>query len=143
MTFRLIREPSTGGATLGVLFCDGAFFSFTLEDEIRERAGEPVAAWKVPGRTAIPAGRYQVRATWSPKFDRVLPLLVDVPGFEGIRVHRGNRPADTEGCLLVGFQRAQAAVRESTPAEIEIVRRVEREEDAGRQVWIDIENPRV
>ncbi len=143
MQLRLVREPTIGGATLGVLFCDGVYFSFTLEDPIREVAGAPVASWKVHGHTAIPAGRYRVMVTWSPRFNRVLPLLVAVPGFEGIRIHRGNRPQDTEGCILVGFQRAHAVVLDSKPAELELLRRLEAEQEAGREVWIDIENPRV
>lgn len=63
MRLRLVREPSLEGATLGCLFVDGHFAAFTLEDEIRERPGEPVGAWKVPGATAIPAGRYRVIVT--------------------------------------------------------------------------------
>ena len=94
MELRLVRKPSQDGATLGDLFLDGEWLCHTLEDEVRDE--------KVPGRTAIPAGRYALTITYSPRFKVVLPLLLKVPGFEGIRIHAGNTPEDTEGCILVG-----------------------------------------
>jgi hypothetical protein len=115
-TLRLIREPTVDGATLGVLFVDGVFQCFTLEDPIREQLGVPVEVWKRPGETAIPAGCYEVTVTWSPRFQRNLPELRAVPGFSGIRIHTGNRSADTAGCILVGFQRAHAVIQQSRPA---------------------------
>lgn len=117
---RLIREPSAGGATLGALYVNGVWRCWTLEDPIRERPGEPVEAWKRPGDTAIPAGRYAVKTTYSPKFDRMLPEVLSVPGFSGIRIHAGNRAIDTEGCVLVGFVRANAVIQQSRPA-VEVV----------------------
>lgn len=141
MTLRLIREPTIDGSTLGVLFKDGRFQCFTLEDPIRELAGQPVSAWKIPGDTAIPAGRYRVRLSWSPRFSRVLPELVDVPGFTGIRMHVGNRPKDTEGCLLVGLRRAGTEIRDSGEALAQLFGELEVAELAGRVSWIVIENP--
>ena len=81
--------------TIGKLYVDGVYFCDTLEDPVRE--GE-----KIYGRTAIPAGKYDVLITMSPRFRKMLPLLVNVPGFEGIRIHSGNNADDTEGCILVG-----------------------------------------
>lgn len=141
MILRVIREPSLRGATLGALYVDGVWLSWTLEDEIRERPGEPVASWKVKGRTAIPAGRYRVVLEWSPKFKRVLPELKDVPGFIEAKFHAGNRPDDTEGCPLVGFQRANASVLQSRPAETELVRLVEAAMAREELVWATFENP--
>jgi hypothetical protein len=88
--------------TIGEITVDGQVKSFTLEDAVREVPGQPVATWKIPGKTAIPAGEYEVRITTSARFGRPLPLLVEVPGFSGIRIHPGNTSADTEGCILVG-----------------------------------------
>lgn len=141
MNLRLIREPSIGGTTLGVLFAGGHYECFILEDEIRECPDVPVEQWKVPGQTAIPAGRYRVVVTDSPKFGRRLPELLNVPGFTGIRIHAGNRKEDTEGCLITGRWRAAQAVGESRVALERLISRIERALTAGEQVWVDIENP--
>ena len=88
--------------TIGRLTLDGRFLCYTLEDKVREVIGEPVAAWKVQDKTAIPVGVYPVIITMSARFKIRLPLLMDVPGFSGIRIHTGNTSKDTEGCILVG-----------------------------------------
>ena len=110
---RLIREPSVSGATLGSLYVDGVWNCWTLEDEIREVAGQFVAEWKVPKVTAIPVGTYLMQITLSQRYGRLLPLLTGVPGFTGIRIHTGNTDADTEGCILVGRVRREAQILES------------------------------
>jgi hypothetical protein len=91
----LDRKEYDKDSTLGDLYLDGVFECVTLEDQVREGP-------KVKGETAIPEGTYEVLLTHSPRFKRTLPLLVDVPGFDGIRIHPGNTADDTEGCLLVG-----------------------------------------
>jgi len=131
VTLRIVREPSRDGATLGVLFVDGHFECFTLEDQIR--------AQKVPGQTAIPAGRYRVIVTPSYRFKRPLPLVVDVPGFAGVRIHPGNTIADTEGCVLVGRTRGEASIGESRKAFDALFPRIER---ATGDIWLDIEDPK-
>ncbi len=93
MKLKVVRKYF-GAATAGKLYVDGRFFCYTLEDKIRPA--------KIKGETAIPYGTYQVLLTHSPKFGKVVPLISDVPGFSGIRIHPGNTTADTEGCLLVG-----------------------------------------
>lgn len=98
MELTLEREPSTVKATIGRLSVDGAFECLTLEDVVR-----PV---KIAGKTAIPAGRYEVDITFSKRFQRMMPQLLDVPNFAGIRIHAGNTDADTEGCILVGRKKA-------------------------------------
>lgn len=99
MKLRLLRHTFGSAATIGDLYLDGEYFCKTLEDADRklECDGE-----KVHGQTAIPRGTYDVIIDWSPRFKRELPHVLDVPGFEGIRIHPGNRSADTEGCILVG-----------------------------------------
>jgi hypothetical protein len=91
--------------TIGILFVNGKVFSNTLEDTIRDinkdgkfNNGE----YKISNETAIPYGEYEVVVSYSPKFKRELPLLLNVPNFNGIRIHRGNSNKDTSGCILVG-----------------------------------------
>jgi hypothetical protein len=98
----LNRHPTGLTCTIGDLWVDGQPFCNTLEDPIREVLGKPVSSWKVAGDTAIPAGTYPVEITYSPHFAEDLPLLLNVYGFEGIRIHAGNASKDTEGCILVG-----------------------------------------
>jgi hypothetical protein len=85
----------------------------TLEDAVREIPGQPVSQWKVPRETAIPAGVYPVTLTVSNRFKVVLPLIGNVPGFEGVRIHAGNVIEDTEGCVLVGRTRFPKSIGES------------------------------
>lgn len=94
MEITVRREQYRPGSTIGRLFIDGAFECYTLEDGIRTN--------KVYGETAIPPGSYPVEINYSPRFKQPLPLLRDVPNFEGIRIHAGNTPAHTLGCILVG-----------------------------------------
>ena len=88
--------------TIGRLFVDEEYFGFTLEDQVREKEGVPVTEWKIAGETAIPKGLYRVIIDHSEHFNRDLPHLLDVPGFDGVRIHPGNTDKDTEGCILVG-----------------------------------------
>lgn len=138
MTLHVFREPSEDGATFGALFVDGHFECLTLEDEIREQPGVTVAAWKVPGQTAIPARTYPVQITPSRRFKRLLPILLNVPGFEGIRIHPGNAIADTHGCLLVGRTRTDGRVGESRLAFEHLFAQMLHAPDA---ITITIENP--
>ncbi len=108
MKLLLEREPSHLTCTLGSLYVNDEFECFTLEDVVREIPGVPVERWKIKGKTAIPAGTYKLDLTFSQRFQRMLPILIDVPGFEGVRIHTGNTDADTEGCILVGTQLAGA-----------------------------------
>ena len=131
MTLRVIREPSTVAATMGILLIDGVFTCWTLEDVVREV--------KIPGETAIPAGRYAVRLSLSQRFQKLLPEILPVPGFTGIRIHAGNTQADTAGCLLVGRIRAYDRVEESKLALMHVMEPLRRATTAGDPITITIE----
>lgn len=107
--------------TIGKLYIDGEFFSDTLEDPVRDE--------KIYGETAIPKGTYKVTITLSPRFRRWLPLLHDVPNFEGVRIHRGNTPEDTHGCILVGQNKIKGQVVNSAYTEIELMKRLKGQTD--------------
>lgn len=107
--------------TIGKLYIDGEYFADTLEDPVREE--------KIYGETAIPKGTYKVTITLSPRFRRWLPLLHDVPNFEGVRIHRGNTPEDTHGCILVGQNKIKGQVVNSAYTEIELMKRLKGEKD--------------
>ena len=139
MTLRLVRNPSEHHVTFGTLFVDDVMECLTLEDEIRERPGVPVSEWKVPGRTAIPAGRYSIRLTMSTRFCCVLPLLEDVPGFSGIRIHTGNVIDDTDGCILVGRKVSGTKIAESRLAFSKLMATLERA-GGGDALAIEIRN---
>ena len=141
MILVLLREPSTASATIGRLWLGGEPFCWTLEDPVRERPGVPVADWKIPGKTAIPAGRYEVLVSQSPRFNRPLPMLVAVPGFVGVRIHAGNRAEDTEGCILPGYDRGPDWVGRSREAEGALIYRITAARTRGDPVTIDVRNP--
>lgn len=111
LKLELIRDVFTAESTTGKLSVDGKFFCYTLEDTARPENSE-----KINGKTAIPAGLYLIDITWSNRFKRWLPLLLNVPGFAGIRIHPGNTATDTEGCILVGASRSLNCVTESRQA---------------------------
>jgi len=87
-----------GGDDLSDRWC------WTFEDVVREVPGQPVTTWKIAHETAIPEGMYRIRFTPSARFHGLMPQLMDVPGFDGIRIHAGNTSADTSGCILVGHE---------------------------------------
>lgn len=104
MRLRVKRSRSGEKSTIGSLYLNEVFFCYTLEDVVRPDPNLLTAEneAKVWGQTAIPAGEYDVEITSSQRFKRDLPILLNVPGFEGIRIHPGNTAEDTHGCILVG-----------------------------------------
>lgn len=96
MELTLNRIFLGSSATIGELLINDKHLCDTIEDRVRPE-GE-----KVYGKTAIPEGTYEVKLTHSPRFKKILPEILNVPNFSGIRIHTGNSSKDTEGCILVG-----------------------------------------
>ena len=123
------RQPSANGCTIGSMSIDGVFECYTLEDVVRP-AGE-----KVYGQTAIPPGRYRIQLTMSNRFKTVLPLLENVPNFEGVRIHPGNTAADTDGCILVGQSKTSNSIGGSRAAFDRLFARLQAYKE---EIWITV-----
>lgn len=95
--FIVKRTVYTQTSTISEMTLDGKHICSILEDKVRG-----LNEAKIFGKTAIPAGRYQITVDYSNAFGKDMPHVNNVPGFAGIRIHSGNDPADTEGCLIVG-----------------------------------------
>lgn len=105
MELHITRQPNQT-ATPGSLSVNGVFECFTLEDIdrglLQTMTLSEIMKVKIHGQTAIPRGRYEIVISFSDRFQKLLPLVQNVPGFVGIRIHSGNSTGDTEGCILVG-----------------------------------------
>ena len=117
MRIEIVRIAFKNTYTIGKLYVDGKYFSDVLEDVDRgldsSMTESEILKKKVKGQTAIPTGHYVINITYSPKYKRMMPLLLDVKGFSGIRIHSGNTAKDTEGCLIVGKNKKVGMVLES------------------------------
>lgn len=122
MILNLIRSPSTGGCTFGKLDIDGQHECITLERP----------------DVQIPAGKYPIEMTWSPRFSKDLPLLDLVTGRTDIRIHAGNWPRDTEGCILVGQIQGDHMILSSRLALEAIVQKIEAALKSGETIQISI-----
>jgi hypothetical protein len=130
MELLLKRSKSSDQSTIGELLINGVHECFTLEDVVR-----PV---KIKNETAIPAGRYNVVISPSPRFERDMPLLEAVPGYEGVRIHWGNTAKDTEGCILVGTTKGIDFIGHSRDEFASLFDKLEKAIDSGETVTIII-----
>ena len=133
MKLELLRVILKPHATVGVLRVDGVHQCYVLEDRYR-----PPPEPKVYGQTAIPCGTYRVKLTHSPRFGVIMPLLEDVPGFSGVRIHPGNNANDTEGCLLPGRFASDIHVGESRLAYEALFSKLREADAAGEEITITI-----
>lgn len=133
MKLDLLRCILTDHATVGVLRVDGKHECYVLEDTYR-----PPPEPKVPKFTCIPCGTYPVVLTMSPRFASEMPLLLDVPGFQGVRIHPGNAPEDTEGCLLPGLTASHNYAGDSRRAYEALLQKLRAAKGRGESVSITI-----
>lgn len=135
MKLQLIRKVFTNISIIGDLLIGGDIpietkhFCYTLEDTIQ--------GMKIPGMTAIPYGTYEVITDYSTRFKRIMPLLLDVPGFTGIRIHAGNDADDTGGCILLGYSKTANLVLQSRAAFNDFMPLLQAGLEEGK-VWLTI-----
>ena len=129
MKLLLEREPSTANFTRGRLYLLNPkiktsdakmFICHTLEDVQRDV--------KIAGKTAIPWGMYKLIVNMSNRFKKRLPLLLDVPNFEGVRIHGGNTEQNTEGCILVAARKTAIGIAGCEPVLKSIINLIETSE---------------
>lgn len=141
MELLVVRYHKKPTYTIGKMYINGEYFCDTLEDTDRGISNtmptSKIQATKRKGTTAIPTGRYLMELTLSPRFGRVLPILISVNGFEGIRIHRGNTHEDTEGCILVGENKAVGKVLNSANTEQQLMERL-KTTNHGEKIYITI-----
>ena len=135
MKLLLVREVFSTESTGGSLSIENQFECFTIEDEDRALESGGI---KLYGRTAIPRGRYKVALDWSPKYGRDMPHVLNVPGFEGVRIHSGNSAKDTEGCILVGQERHENYIRKSKAAFDALLLKLNVAWAKGEEVWLTV-----
>lgn len=135
MKLKLERIYKGETYTIGKLYIDDKYFCDTLEDTTRELNNKDD---KIYGKTAIPTGLYDVILSFSPTFQRVLPLLLNVPYFKYIRIHSGNDEEDSEGCILVGFNKIKGKVIDSKDALNMLMELLQDAEDNNEKIQIEI-----
>ena len=117
MNIILNRIAKKAKYTIGKLYINDKYFCDTLEDIDRgltqSMTEQQIGSKKVYGETAIPTGTYRIIISYSNKFKKQMPLLLNVPGFAGIRIHSGNTEKDSLGCILVGKNKSVGKVLES------------------------------
>lgn len=148
MELKLKRTDFTDTSTIGELSINGVFECYVLEDTdrgLKQSMTLPESvARKVHGKTAIPYGTFKIVVTKSERFSKMkgkdvyLPLLLNVPNYEGVRIHTGNKPEDTEGCLLPARKRGKNVVSESTLAFNQLNDKINLAIKAGEVVTIEI-----
>ena len=136
MELKLNRIFLGSSATIGELLVNDKHLCDTLEDRVRPE-GE-----KVYGKTAIPEGTYEVKLTHSPRFKKILPEILNVPNFSGIRIHSLNKAEESEGCIGVGECNGKQTncISNSTKPFNNLFAILQEASDRGEKITITINN---
>ncbi len=125
MELKVIRKEFTDLYTIGELYINDKFFCYTMEDKDRgvteENSNAEIKRVKVVKRTAIPYGDYRIMLSFSKKLKRFLPLILDVPSFRGIRIHKGSTQDWSSGCILVGLEKVGNKLKKINEAEKKLI----------------------
>lgn len=131
MKITVTRQLFDDECTIGTMTIDGSFECYTLEPPIQ--AGiDPIAM-----KGAVPLGVYGVSITFSPHFNRDMPLINGIPNFEDVRIHMGNFPSNTEGCCLVGETQSKDAILQSVAAFNPLFDKIQAAINSGDTVTIE------
>jgi hypothetical protein len=134
----LQRKIHNKTSTEGNLLVDANWFCHTIEDVVRAKPNEWKPSLKVYGKTAIPYGRYQVLVTYSNRFKRDLTAVLNVPDFEGIRIHNGVNETSSAGCIIVSYKAAKGKLINERNAMNDLCNKVQAATKAGKKVWLTI-----
>ena len=142
MEIVLNRIAKKDSYTIGRLYIDGKYVCDTCEDKDRgltdSMTVEEIKTKKVYGQTAIPTGTYTVSYTMSNRFKKMMPLINNVKGFEGIRMHNGTTAADSLGCVLLGQNKAVGKVLNSRATCAKVYPLIEAASKKGERITITI-----
>ena len=143
MKLKLKRILKGDAYTIGKLYIDGVYFCDTLEDTDRgltsDLTEEQIKKIKVYSMTAIPTGTYKIDITFSPRFKKKMPILLDVKGFTGIRIHSGNNDTHTSGCILCGYNKIKGQLTDSKIVTAKLYAMIENSINDKNEVEITIE----
>ncbi len=133
MKLLLKRDLKNTSYTLGQLYIDNILFCYTVEDAVRDLNDDgdlkDSGETKVYGETAIPKGEYKVILSMSNRFKKLMPEVLNVEGFAGIRIHAGNTAIDSHGCIIVGTVRTPNGVGLSRDCFIRLMKKLDGQKD--------------
>ena len=138
MEIKVIRNVLTSEYTVGELYIDSVFYCHTIEDRYRKIQKKED---KIYGVTAIPCGSYPVVLDFSSKYSKMMPHILDVPYFSGIRIHSGNSDEDSLGCLIVGDYCPGVAggwLKNSRIAYSKVFEKLQQASDKSERIFITI-----
>lgn len=138
LNIALIREEKYSTCTMGKLYLNDSYFCDTLEDIDRGLYDtmplEEIKSKKVYGLTAIPYGKYKVIVNYSNKFKKLMPLLINVKGYEGVRIHNGSFASDSYGCVLIGKKVKENFINQSRDTFSQFMNKLQ----GYDEIWLEI-----